>query len=186
MTQEEKLTWQSPSATVSVSLPRVGGGGAGPSRPVQRVVFLPPYTAAAFCTRLKTGDSKIRWSFHTLSHKDQGIKKKGENGRPSHSCPIHNGPGKRGADFLIAVGQFRKSKRSPEMLKDKSGPHPCQALRWRERSPSWAERLRSSPTGTDASPLTLTHVISPTGDKILTPRCTCSPPIVKEERMRPI
>lgn len=185
VTQEEKLTWQSPAATVSVSLPRVGGGGGGSQQTSPTSRFSTTLHSCAFCTSSKTGESKIRWSFHTLSHKDQGVKKKREDGRPSHSCPIHNGPGKRGAQFPHSCWSIQESKRSPEMLKDKSGPQPCQARRWRERSPSWAECLSPSPTVTDASPRMLTHVISPTGDKILTPRCSCSP-IVKEERMRPV
>lgn len=61
----------------SFSLPTQNWGWGGGSKQTSPTgPFPPPYTAGASCTGSKTGDSKVRWSFHTLSHKDQGIRKK--------------------------------------------------------------------------------------------------------------
>lgn len=74
VTQEEKLTWQSPAAAVSVSLPR----GGGRVRADQSNRSLPPPDPArppASCASSETGASEVRWGFHTLSHR-QGTRKK--------------------------------------------------------------------------------------------------------------
>lgn len=73
---------RAPSSSFTLPAPSKGRGEAGPSRPVQQVFLPPPYTASAFCTSSKARDSKVRWSFYTLSHKEQGMEKKGENGHP--------------------------------------------------------------------------------------------------------
>lgn len=91
---EEKLTWQS-SAGSSFSLTAQSGGQVKADQS-NRSLFPPPCTAGPFFTSSKTGDLTVRWSFHIMCHKDQGIEKKGESGHLSYSCPTHSGPGKHG------------------------------------------------------------------------------------------
>lgn len=121
VTQEEKLTWQSPAATVSVSLPRVGGGGGGSQQTSPTSRFSTTLHSCAFCTSSKTGESKIRWSFHTLSHKDQGVKKKREDvgllTLALSTMVLENVV----PNFLTAVGQFRKAKDLPRCSKTNLG-----------------------------------------------------------------
>jgi len=68
----------------------------------------PPYTASAFCTSSKARESKVRWSFHTLSQKDQGIEKKGENGHPLILAPPTMVLEDMVSD-LIVLGSIQKS-----------------------------------------------------------------------------
>lgn len=118
-----EMSWQSPEGAVSVSLPRVGEGEAGPSRPVQRVLFPPPCTADAFCTRSKTGHSKVRWSIHTESQRAGNQEERRKWSffltLASPTMVLENVV----PDFT-AVGQFRKANHLPEMLEDRRGPSP--------------------------------------------------------------
>lgn len=115
--QKEKLTWQSPAAAVSVSLPRVGGGGGGSKQTSPTGPFPPPYTAGASCTGSKTGDSKVRWSFHTLSHKDQGT---GRRKWLSFSLLPYPQTWSLISSQLLSEKQMLSS----EMFEDKSGSSP--------------------------------------------------------------
>lgn len=104
MAKPSKQQFQSPC-------PEQGEGKASPSRPVQQVLFPPPYTADAFCTGSETGDSKARWSFHTLSHKGQGIKK--EQTVIFLTLALPTMVLENRAPDLTALGQFRKATDLP-------------------------------------------------------------------------
>lgn len=142
---EEKLTWQSPAARVSVSLPRVGGGGGGSQQTSPTSRFSTTLQGCRLLHRLKN------WRF-----KNQVEPSHPESQRPGNQeerrkwsafslWPYPQWSWKTWCPIPHSCWPIRKSKRSPEMLKDKSGPHPHQALRWRERSPSWVQRLSLLP-----------------------------------------
>lgn len=101
----------SSSSAVSVSLGRGGEWGAGQVQADQsnRSSSTALHSGAS-CASSETGESKVRWRFHTLSHKDR------ESGRRkwfslSLSLALFTNvvPG-----LLTTVGQFRKASDLPE------------------------------------------------------------------------
>lgn len=140
-----EMTWQSPEAAVSVSLPRVGEGEAGPSRPVQRVLFPPPCTADAFCTRSKIGDSKVRWSTHTESQR-AGNQEERRKWSFSSLLPHPQWSWKMCSLISQLLVNSERQMISPGSSRTNVGPHHQRVLRWCEISSSCAVLLSSSPT----------------------------------------